>query len=91
MVNGDPREPDDYDGYVDYITGKSRGLCEPFIKVRKEENGWRWTCSRCPPNPRTKKPRGGFHKTWRFSRPHERDARLRCIDAALRHFKLKHS
>lgn len=89
MVNRDPCEPDDYDGYVDYITGKSGGLCEPFVKVRKEATGWRWTCSQCPPHPRTKKPRGGLHKTWRFSQP-QHGAYARCWAAVRVHFKLYH-
>lgn len=91
MVNGDPCEPDDYDGYVDYITGRSRGLCKPFIKIRKEATGWRWTCSQCPPNPRTKKSCGGLHRHVRFSRPFEKPVWRRCLNAALRHLKLEHT
>lgn len=92
MVNRDPREPDDYDGYVNYITGRTRGLCEPFVKVRREAAGWRWTCSQCPPNPRTKLLRGGLHKHWNpreYRYPHKR-AFNRCWVAVRVHLKLHH-
>jgi hypothetical protein len=74
---------------------------KPFIRIRKRVvtspvSGysrwvWLWECTECPPNPRSKVPCGGRHTIRRFSRPSEPDARIRATNAALRHYKLKHT